>query len=133
VRPYNFIIKSNSMDTLTTKCTNPLASSPEPCWATIVGGSNVKAVDRLTGIEYTLSAGYIGNQQKFQIDVTDIGEPGSSRWTNDGPDGYAIKIWTSTSTWYQVGTQRTTFADATGFPNGTQLPLKGGNIQVRPK
>jgi hypothetical protein len=97
-----------------------------------VGGSNVKAVDRLTGIEYTLSAGYIGNQQQFQVDVTDNGEPGSSRWTNVGPDGYAIKVWTAAGTWYQIGTQRTTFgATSADAPNGTQLPLNGGNIQVR--
>lgn len=44
VRDYNFIVKSNSMTGLTQKCST--TTGTEPCWATINGGSNVKAVDR---------------------------------------------------------------------------------------
>ena len=123
LREYNFIVKSNSMSSLSQKCSTTTGATP--CWATIVGGSNVKAVDRLTGIEYTLSAGAIGNQQQFQLDVTDNGEPGASSSTT--PDGYAIKVSTSNGLYYQVGTARTSLDPA----NGTQVPLKGGNIQVR--
>ncbi|GLC23682.1 MBG domain-containing protein [Roseisolibacter agri] len=121
-RDYNFIIKSNQMSALTQRCST--TTGTEPCWATFTGGSNVKAVDRLTGIEYTLSAGYIGNQQQFQIDLVDNGEPGST-------DRFAIKVWTASQTFMQVGTART---DMNGTPpNGTQVQLLGGNVQVRLK
>ena len=121
VRGYNLQIKSNAMDGLQQKCTTDLGS--EPCWATITGKSNVKAIDRDTGIEYTLGADIIGNQQYFQVDVTDNGEPGST-------DGYAIRVWTSSGTFYQVGKPRTTFS---ATPDGEQIVFAGGNAQVRLK
>ncbi|HVM04742.1 MAG TPA: Ig-like domain repeat protein [Acidimicrobiales bacterium] len=126
VRAYNFWVKSNAMDALQQKCSDSVGT--EPCWATITGKSNVKAIDRDTGKEYTLGADILGNQQMFQVDVTDTGEPGSKTATT--PDGYAIRVWTSNGTVYQVGTARTSFE---GTPNGTQVPLAGGNVQVRLK
>jgi hypothetical protein len=125
VRDYNFWIKSNSMDSLTQKCST--STGTEPCWATFTGKSNVKAIDRDTGREYTLGADIIGNQQLFQVDVTDKGEPGASSATH--PDGYAIRVWTNSGTFYQVGVAR----NSMNPPNGTQVDLKGGNIQVRMK
>jgi hypothetical protein len=127
VRDYNFWVKSNSMDGLQQKCSTTLGA--EPCWATLTGKSNVKAIDRATGTEYTLGADIIGNQQFFQVDVTDRGEPGASPSPN--PDSYAIRVWTSSGTFYQVGIPRTSFGDATTESNGTQIQLSGGNIQVR--
>lgn len=125
VRDYNFIVKSNAMDSLVQNCTTP-ATGGLPCWATFTGKSNLKAVDRSTGIAYTFGSGTIGNQQSFQVDVTDASEPGSS--PGSGPDSYAIRIWTSNGTYYQVGTSST---DGTYAHRGTQIPLTGGNIQVR--
>lgn len=124
VRDYNFWIKSNSMDSLTQKCTTNTGG--RPCWATFTGKSNVKAIDRANGREYTLGADIIGNQQFFQVDVTDNGEPGANSAST--PDRYAVRVWTNSGTFYQVGTQRTSF---TGTPNGVQIELAGGNAQVR--
>jgi hypothetical protein len=49
-------------------------------------------------------------------------EPGTSASTQ--PDGYAIRVWTSAGTYYQVGSPRTMFEPT---PNGTQTPLANGN------
>jgi hypothetical protein len=84
----------------------------------------VTAVDRQTGVAYSISASLIGNQQYFQVDVTDRMEPGSS--ASPTPDSYAIRVWTSNGTYYQVGTPRKTIDDHTN----TEIPLSGGNIQV---
>jgi hypothetical protein len=125
LRAYNFIVKTpgnGGMDSLNDKCTSN-TKPVEPCFATFFGKANIKVVDRLTGIQYSLGAGITGNQVSFQIDVTDNGEPGASSSTN--PDSYAIRILTSTGTYYQVGTSSTSL-DA----RGTQITLSGGNIQV---
>jgi hypothetical protein len=125
VRDYNFIVKSNAMDSLVQKCATP--AGDQPCKATFTGKSNLKAVDRSTGIAYAFGSGTIGNQQSFQVDVNDVSEPGSSPGT--GPDSYAIRIWTSNGTYYQVGIPRRTIDDA----SAVQVPITGGNIQVRMK
>lgn len=104
------------------------STGTEPCWATFTGSLNIKAVDRITGIEYTLSSGYIGNQATFQVDVTDNGEPGAS--SSPKPDQYAIKVSTSKGLLYQVGAPRSSL---TGGGDGSRLDLAGGNIQVRLK
>jgi hypothetical protein len=62
---YMYVIKSSAMSTLNQRCSSTVGA--EPCHATIVGNAVVKAVDRSTGIEYTLSAGHIGNQAQFQV------------------------------------------------------------------
>jgi hypothetical protein len=112
------------MDGLKQKCST--ATGTEPCWATFTGKSNVRAVDRQTGISHSLGADVIGNQQYFQVDVTDNGEPGAS--SSSQPDGYAIREGTSAGTYYQVGSPRSTFEPS---PNGTQVPRAGGSVQVR--
>ena len=84
------------------------------CKATFTGKSNITAVNRATGVAFSLGGNY-----QFQVDVTDNSEPGSS--PGAGPDSYAIRVWdTSTGTYYQLGTPT------------AQLPIDGGNIQVRP-
>jgi hypothetical protein len=107
---YNWIIKSNSMTGLVQKCTTTL---PKICDATFTGKSNVTAVNRTTGVAYSL-----GGNRQFQVDVTDNGEPGASSSTT--PDTYAIRVWDSSGTYYQLGTP------------AVQRALEGGNIQVRP-
>jgi hypothetical protein len=110
---YNWIIKSNSMGGLTqTGCTNTV---PKVCTnSTFTGKNNISAVNRLTGVAFSLGGNY-----NFQVDVTDLSEPGSS--PGAGPDTYAIRVWdTSTGTYYQLGSP------------ASQLPIIGGNIQVRP-
>jgi Bacterial Ig domain/Bacterial cadherin-like domain len=107
---YNWIIKANSMTALTQSCNN---ATPKVCTATFTGKSNVTAVNRTTGIAYSL-----GGNRSFQVDVTDASEPGSS--PGSGPDSYAIRVWDSAGTYYQFGTQ------------AAQIPITGGNIQVRP-
>jgi hypothetical protein len=108
---YNWIIKSNVMAGLTQSCTT---TSPVVCKATFTGKSNITAVNRTTGLAYSLGGNY-----QFQVDVTDNSEPGSS--PGAGPDTYAIKVWdTSTGTYYQLGSPT------------SQVLIDGGNIQVRP-
>ena len=60
----------------------------------------------------------LGGNYQFQVDVTDNGEPGSGN--TPPPDTYAIRVWNSAGTYYQLGT-----------PTG-QLKIEGGNIQIRP-
>ena len=112
---YNWIIKSNAMLGLTqTGCTN---TTPKVCTnSTFTGKSNISAVNRVTGIGYSLGGNY-----QFQVDVTDNGEPGSS--ASPVPDRYAIRVWDpSTGNYYVLG----------GTATAAQIPLAGGNIQVRP-
>jgi hypothetical protein len=107
---YNWIVKSNAMTQLSQTCTT---TKPTICKATFTGKANITAVNRATGIAYSL-----GGNLQFQVDVTDNGEPGASSATT--PDTYAIKVWDSSGTSYQLGSPT------------AQIPLSGGNIQVRP-
>jgi hypothetical protein len=107
---YNWIIKANSMTALTQSCSPTL---PKICKATFTGKSNITAINRITGVAYSL-----GGNRSFQVDVTDAAEPGSS--PGAGPDTYAIRVWDSAGTYYQFGTP------------AAQIVLNGGNIQVRP-
>jgi hypothetical protein len=112
-RDYNWIIKSNAMSGLTQTC--PTTTSNMGCKATFTGKSTITAVDAITGVAYSL-----GGNNSFQVDVTDNAEPGSSGTpTGTGPDTYAIRVWTTAGTYYQFGTP------------AAQLPISGGNIQVR--
>jgi len=108
---YNWIIKSNVMSVLTQTCTT---ATPKVCTATFTGKNNITAVNRTTGVAYSLGGNY-----NFQVNVTDASEPGSS--PGAGPDTYAIRVWdTTTGTYYQLGSAT------------AQLKIDGGNIQVRP-
>jgi hypothetical protein len=112
---YNWIIKSNAMTALNVtgvsgKCPSTTGT---PCTATFTGKSTITAVNRATGTAYSL-----GGNNQFQVWVTDNSEPGSKAATT--PDTYALRVWDSTGTYYQLG-------DA-----NAQLQLAGGNIQVRP-
>jgi hypothetical protein len=98
------------MTQMTQSCT---PTAPKICTSTFTGKANITAVSRTTGLAYSL-----GGNELFQVDVTDNGEPGSSSSTT--PDTYAIKVWDSSGTYYQLGS-----------PTG-QIALNGGNIQVRP-
>jgi hypothetical protein len=98
------------MTALTQSCNS---ATPKVCKATFTGKSNITAVNRTTGVAYSL-----GGNRSFQVDVTDASEPGSS--PGAGPDAYAIRVWDSSGTYYQFGTP------------AAQIPLSGGNIQVRP-
>jgi len=125
--PYNWQIKSNSWagGGLTSACTT---TAPIKCTATFSGKANIKAINRVTGVEYSLGGNY-----QYQIDVDDFAEPGSS--PGAGPDGYAIRVWDpTTGTYYRLGSPRSwnpTFLwDPTDSGYGTRLPINGGNIQV---
>ena len=83
------------------------------CTSTFTGKATITAVNRATGVAYSL-----GGNMQFQVDVTDKGEPGSSSSTT--PDTYAIRVWDSTGTYCQLGTP------------AAQLGINGGNIQVKP-
>ncbi|HJP67146.1 MAG TPA: cadherin-like domain-containing protein, partial [Actinomycetota bacterium] len=123
-RSYNFMVKSNSMTGLQQtggsagKCT-PTA----PCYALFNGKSNLRAVDQKTGIEYAIDSSVIGNQQSFQVEVTDRSEPGSGQ--TPPQDSYAIRVWTNSGTFYQAGTVTSSLSNP-----GNQIVLGGGNIQV---
>jgi hypothetical protein len=113
---YNWIIKSNSMLGLTETC-NP---TTKICTAQFTGKSNINAVNRATGIAYSL-----GGNKSFEVDVTDNGEPGSSASTS--PDTYYIKVTDTSGTYYEL---RASATPPTTPP--TQLSINGGNLQVRP-
>ena len=108
---YNWIIKSNAMSSLNQTCTT---TTPKVCKASFEGKNNITAVNRTTGVAYSLGGNY-----NFHVDVTDNSEPGSS--PGAGPDTYTIRVWDGTTgTYYALP----------GFP--TQVKIDGGNIQVRP-
>jgi hypothetical protein len=117
---YNWIIKSNAMLGLVQSCT---ATTPTVCKAQFTGKSTITAVNRSTGVAYSL-----GGNNQFQVDVTDAREPGSS--PGAGPDTYSIRVWSSSGDYYKVGYP---LASATppALPGGT-IAINGGNIQVRP-
>jgi MBG domain (YGX type)/Carboxypeptidase regulatory-like domain/Bacterial Ig-like domain (group 3) len=107
VRSYNIIFKSNSMSAMTSTTTAPLT-------AQFTGKNTIKAVDRLTGLTYSLSGAINYN---FQVDVTDN--------EDSSPDTYALRVWTTTGNYKVVGTY---------LPSGlntAQVALQGGNIQVK--
>jgi hypothetical protein len=108
LREYNWIIKSNATTALIQSCTKTL---PKVCSAIFTGKNNIMAVDRVTGIAYSLGGNY-----QFQVDVTDKGEPGSGAT----PDTYAIRVWNGIGTYYQLGVPKSPIA------------LNGGNIQIKP-
>ncbi len=112
VGEYNWIIKSNLMTGLSQSGGAPCPTNVI-CKSTFTGKSTITAVNRQTGLAYSL-----GGNNSFQVDVTDKGEPGASSSTT--PDTYAIWVWNSNGTCYRLGA-----ADA-------QRALEGGNIQVRP-
>ena len=130
LRDYNFRVKSNSWvgGALQMACTTTV---PMKCTATFAGKNNIQAIDRLTGVLYSLGGGY-----SYQVDVDDYAEPGST--PGAGPDGYAIRTWDGGGTYYQVGMPRAWTSDPvklwdpayTGY--GSRLAINGGNIQVRP-
>jgi hypothetical protein len=130
VRPYNYIIKANALTGLRT-CG---VANQIPCQAQLTGKSNITAVDRLTGIAYAIDASVIGNQQYFEMDVVDNGEPGSKTSTTLGPDIYALKVYTSSGTFLTVGGPWNPMpvVGTSTLPNPTNTALGGGNIQVRP-
>jgi hypothetical protein len=117
-RDYNWIIKSNAMQGLYIyDCT---VKTTTGCKATITGKNTVQAVDRETGVLYS-----IGGNYQFQVDVTDNQEPGSS---GTGPDQYAIRVWDSSGTYYELGDSY----DDHGMLI-SPLDITAGNIQVKAK
>jgi hypothetical protein len=84
------------------------------------------------GLAYPIDASVIGNQQSFEMDVTDNGEPGASSTVT--PDIYALKVYTSTGPFLLVGGPwpMLIWTGTTSLPNPTATALSGGNIQVRP-
>jgi hypothetical protein len=118
LRSYNYIVKANALDGLRT-CG---VLNQIPCAAQLTGKSNIKAIDRQTGLAYNIDSSVIGNQQMFEIDAIDNGEPGSS--PGIGPDIYALKVFTSSGPFLTVGTP--------AYPGPTAMQISGGNVQVRP-
>ncbi len=117
-RAYDWIIKSNAMQGLNIYDCDKTTTSG--CKATITGKTTVQAVDRLTGVLYS-----IGGNYQFQVDVTDNQEPGSS---GTGPDQYAIRIWDNSGTYYELGNSY----DDHGMLL-SPVDIGAGNIQVKAK
>jgi VCBS repeat-containing protein len=107
---YNWIIKSNAWATggLIQKCNT---ATPKVCSAEFSGKANIRAVNRATGVEYSLGGNY-----SFQVKVTDNREPGSS--STLPADTYTIRVWDESGTYYELAR--------------SELPIEGGNIQVKP-
>jgi hypothetical protein len=118
VRDYNWIIKSNAMQGLYIyDCIIETASG---CKATITGKNTIQAVDRETGLLYS-----IGGNYQFQVDVIDNQDPGSS---GTSPDQYAIRVWNKSGTYYELGNS---YDDHGMLIN--PLDVAAGNIQVKAK
>ena len=116
---YDLIIKSNAMQGL--NIYNWPNSAKSGCMATITGKNNIQAVDRLTGMIYSLGGNY-----QVQVDVTDNRESNSP--SSAPVDQYAIRIWNASGVYYLLGN--------TYDANGRLLVpvvINGGNIQVKPK
>jgi hypothetical protein len=111
-RPYNVIFKSNSMAAMTTSATTM------PKTGSFSGKTSIKAVDRTTGTMYNLSPTV---NQSFQVDVTDNDDAAAATI----PDTYALRVWTTTGNYKVIGTY------SAGGANTAQVPLQGGNVQVR--
>ena len=118
-REYNWLIKSNAMQGLNIYDCD--LDTTRGCKATITGKNTVQAVDRLTGVLYS-----IGGNYQFQVDIADNQEPGSSLGV--GPDQYAIRVWSTSGTYYELGDTY----DDNGMLLGP-LDIVGGNIQVKAK
>lgn len=114
LRDYNFVIKGNTITSL------QLSTTTNPKTAMFTGKANITAIDRLTGLAYSLGGNY-----QYQVDITDKGEPGSGV-TN--PDTYAVRVFTTTGNVIVVGT----YTPSNGsFVNTAQVNIMGGNIQVK--
>ena len=114
MRDYNFVVKGNSLSTL------QLSTTTNPKTAKFTGKANITAVDRLTGIAYSLGGNY-----QYQVDVTDRGEPGSGV---ANPDTYAIRVSDGVSNLIVIGTYT---LSGGAYVNTSQVNLMGGNIQVK--
>lgn len=110
VRSYNLIFKSNAMTAMTSKTTTT------PKTATFSGRNTIKAVDRLTGQTYDISA---GTAYSFQVDVTDRGDAAGT------PDSYAMRVWSAGGVFKTVGSYSASGA------NTAQVNLGGGNLQIK--
>ncbi|HEX8175510.1 MAG TPA: S8 family serine peptidase [Pyrinomonadaceae bacterium] len=111
---YNFVVKGNALSSL------QLSTTTNPKTAKFTGKANITAVDRLTGIAYS-----IGGNYQYQVDITDKGEPGSGIIN---PDTYAIRVFDATSNIIVVGTYT---LSSGAFVNTAQVNIMGGNIQVK--
>jgi Spy/CpxP family protein refolding chaperone len=114
LRDYNFVIKGNALSSL------QLSTTTNPKTARFTGKSNITAVDRLTGLAYSLGGNY-----QYQVDVTDKGEPGSGVVN---PDTYAIRVFDANGNVIVVGTYS---LNSGSFVNTAQVNIMGGNIQVK--
>src|SRR5205823_4192576 len=85
---YNWQIKSNSWQggglSLSATCDTTVIPFAN-CVATFSGKANITAMNRTTGLAYSLGGNY-----NYRVDVTDLGEPGSKAATT--PDTYGIKV-----------------------------------------
>jgi hypothetical protein len=108
---YEFVAKSVNISGLAVSCPIPGSSD---CRATFAASSTLRATNQDTRTEYD-----VAQVVTQRVDVTDGGEPGSR--PGGGPDAYAIRVYHPvTGTIFQLGTPQ------------SQIPLQGGNIQVRP-
>ena len=114
LRDYNFVVKGNSLSSL------QLSTTTNPKTASFTGKSNITAVDRLTGVAYSLGGNY-----QYQVDVTDRGEPGSGV---ANPDTYAIRVFDTSGNVIVIGTYS---LNSGSFVNTAQVNIMGGNIQVK--
>jgi len=126
---YNWQVKSNSWagGGLNSACNS---TNSKMCTATFSGKANIQAINRTTGVSYSLGGNYM-----YQVDIDDWSEPGSSPGV--GPDKYAIRVWDPvTGTYYQLGSPRTwnvaSLWDTTYSGYGTRRDINGGNNQVHP-
>jgi hypothetical protein len=114
LRDYNFVVKGNVLSSL------QLSTTTNPKTAKFTGKATLTAVDRLTGIAYSLGGNY-----QYQVDVTDRGEPGSGVIN---PDSYAIRVIDATSNVILIGTYSLSNGS---IVNTAQVNIMGGNIQVK--
>jgi hypothetical protein len=114
LRDYNFVVKGNLLSSL------QLSTTTNPKTAKFTGKSSITAVDRVTGIAYSLGGNY-----QYEVDVTDKGEPGSGV---ANPDTYGIRVTDASGTVIVIGTYTVSGGSVI---NTSQINIMGGNIQVK--
>jgi hypothetical protein len=141
---YNIIIKSTATTAAGSsqyiqQCTG--TNNTAPCYFTFAGKATIKAVNRNTGASYNIGDAMGGNGQ-FQVDGADFAEPGSTQ-PDGGPDTFAFRAWAALGDIFEIdgkmanpveiNTYEGDLDTITSANSRQQIPIRGGNVQVRLK
>jgi hypothetical protein len=109
-RSYNMVIKSNALSSMVLLSEDATGAGSQ---GTLTGKCTLQAVDRETGILYSVAGGLL-----FQVDGVDNSKTGE-------PDGYALRVWDTSGVRYMTGDAY----DGSGTLAAT-IAIGGGHIKV---